>query len=44
MTGAGGSVIFVLASSVRVPLAQLAVSNSVFPGLAAVGQDARHVP
>jgi 3-oxoacyl-[acyl-carrier protein] reductase len=32
----GGSVVFVLASSVRVPLAQLAVSNGLFPGLAGV--------
>ena len=36
ITGAGGSVVVVLASSVRVPLAQLAVSNGVFPGLAGV--------
>ncbi len=32
----GGSVVFVLASSVRVPLAELAVSNGLFPGLAGV--------
>jgi 3-oxoacyl-[acyl-carrier protein] reductase len=36
LTGTGGSVVFVLASSVRVPLAQLAVSNGLFPGLAGV--------
>ena len=36
VTGAGGSVVFVLASSVRVPLAELAVSNGLFPGLAGV--------
>jgi 3-oxoacyl-[acyl-carrier protein] reductase len=36
LTGAGGSVVFVLASSVRVPLAQLAISNGLFPGLAGV--------
>jgi len=36
MTGASGSVVLVLASSVRVPLAQLAVSNGLFPGLAGV--------
>ena len=36
LKGAGGSVVFVLASSVRVPLAQLAVSNGLFPGLAGV--------
>jgi 3-oxoacyl-[acyl-carrier protein] reductase len=34
--GTGGSVVFVLASSVRVPLAELAVSNALFPGLAGV--------
>jgi len=34
--GTGGSVVFVLASSVRVPLAELAVSNGLFPGLAGV--------
>jgi 3-oxoacyl-[acyl-carrier protein] reductase len=34
--GKGGSVVFVLASSVRVPLAELAVSNGLFPGLAGV--------
>ena len=36
VTGTGGSVVFVLASSVRVPLADLAVSNGLFPGLAGV--------
>lgn len=36
MTGSGGSVVFVLASSVRVPLPQLAVSNGIFPALAGV--------
>ena len=36
MPGAGGSVVFVLASSVRVPLAELAVSNGLFPGLAGI--------
>ena len=35
-TGAGGSIVFVLASSVRVPLAELAISNGLFPGLAGV--------
>ena len=34
--GGGGSVAFVLASSVRVPLAELAISNGLFPGLAGV--------
>jgi 3-oxoacyl-[acyl-carrier protein] reductase len=33
-SGTGGSIIFVLASSVRVPLAELAISNGLFPGLA----------
>ena len=36
MTGTGGSIAFVLASSVRVPLAELAISNGLFPGLAGV--------
>ncbi|MGO9506602.1 MAG: SDR family oxidoreductase [Mycobacterium sp.] len=36
LTGTGGSIVFVLASSVRVPLAQLAISNGLFPGLAGV--------
>jgi 3-oxoacyl-[acyl-carrier protein] reductase len=35
-TGRGGSIAFVLASSVRVPLDGLAVSNGLFPGLAGV--------
>ena len=35
-TGTGGSVVFVLASSVRVPLPALAISNGLFPGLAGV--------
>jgi 3-oxoacyl-[acyl-carrier protein] reductase len=34
--GEGGSVVFVLASSVRVPLAELAISNGLFPALAGV--------
>ena len=33
-TGTGGSIAFVLASSVREPLAGLAISNGLFPGLA----------
>jgi len=36
LAGTGGSLVFVLASSVRVPLAELAVSNGLFPGLAGV--------
>ncbi len=36
MTGSGGSIVFVLAASVRAPLPQLAVSNGVFPALAGV--------
>ena len=36
ITGAGASIVFVLASSVRVPLAELAISNGLFPGLAGV--------
>jgi 3-oxoacyl-[acyl-carrier protein] reductase len=36
ITGTGGALVFVLASSVRVPLAGLAVSNGLFPGLAGV--------
>jgi 3-oxoacyl-[acyl-carrier protein] reductase len=35
-TGADGSLIVVLASSVRVPLPELALSNGLFPGLAGV--------
>ena len=34
--GTGGSIVLVLASSVRVPLAELAISNGLFPGLAGV--------
>jgi 3-oxoacyl-[acyl-carrier protein] reductase len=33
-TGTGGSLIFVLGSSVRTPLPELAISNGLFPGLA----------
>jgi 3-oxoacyl-[acyl-carrier protein] reductase len=36
VTGTGGSLVFVLASSVRVPLPELAISNGLFPGLAGV--------
>ena len=36
LAGTGGSVVFVLAASVRVPLAELAISNGLFPGLAGV--------
>jgi 3-oxoacyl-[acyl-carrier protein] reductase len=36
LTGTGGSIVFVLASSVRVPLAELAISNGLFPALAGV--------
>jgi NAD(P)-dependent dehydrogenase (short-subunit alcohol dehydrogenase family) len=36
LAGTGGSVVLVLASSVRVPLAELAVSNGLFPALAGV--------
>ena len=36
VTGAGGSIVFVLASSVRVPLPELAIANGLFPGLAGV--------
>jgi 3-oxoacyl-[acyl-carrier protein] reductase len=36
LSGTGGSIAFVLASSVRVPLAELAISNGLFPGLAGV--------
>jgi 3-oxoacyl-[acyl-carrier protein] reductase len=35
-TGTGGSIVLVLAASVRVPLPQLPVSNGLFPGLAGV--------
>jgi 3-oxoacyl-[acyl-carrier protein] reductase len=34
--GTGGSLVFVLASSVRAPLPDLAISNGLFPGLAGV--------
>ncbi len=34
--GTGGSIVLVLASSVRVPLPELAISNGLFPGLAGV--------
>lgn len=36
ITGTGGSLVLVLASSVRVPLPELAISNGLFPGLAGV--------
>ena len=36
LNGDGASIVFVLASSVRVPLAELAISNGLFPGLAGV--------
>ena len=36
ITGTGRSLVFVLAASVRVPLAQLPISNGLFPGLAGV--------
>ena len=36
VTGTGGSIVFVLAASVRVPLAELAIANGLFPGLAGV--------
>jgi 3-oxoacyl-[acyl-carrier protein] reductase len=36
VTGTGRSLVFVLASSVRVPLRQLPISNGLFPGLAGV--------
>ena len=35
-TGAGGSIVLVLAGSVRAPLARLPISNGLFPGLAGV--------
>ena len=35
-TGTGRSLVFVLAGSVRAPLAQLPISNGLFPGLAGV--------
>ena len=36
IAGTGVSIVFVLASSVRVPLAELAISNGLFAGLAGV--------
>ena len=36
LTGTGGSIVFVLAASVRAPLPELAISNGLFPGLAGV--------
>jgi 3-oxoacyl-[acyl-carrier protein] reductase len=36
LAGQGVSIVFVLASSVRVPLPELAISNGLFPGLAGV--------
>ena len=36
--GTGRSLVFVLASSVRVPLARLPISNGLFPGLAGVAK------
>jgi 3-oxoacyl-[acyl-carrier protein] reductase len=36
LTGTGCCIVVVLASSVRVPLAELAISNGLFPGLAGV--------
>ena len=38
VTGTGRSLVFVLASSVRVPLARLPISNGLFPGLAGVAK------
>jgi len=38
IAGTGRSLVFVLASSVRVPLAQLPISNGLFPGLAGVAK------
>jgi 3-oxoacyl-[acyl-carrier protein] reductase len=38
ITGTGRSLVFVLASSVRVPLARLPISNGLFPGLARVAK------
>jgi 3-oxoacyl-[acyl-carrier protein] reductase len=35
-TGTGGSIVLVLAASVRAPLARLPISNGLFPGLAGV--------
>jgi 3-oxoacyl-[acyl-carrier protein] reductase len=36
LRGTGGSIVFVLAASVRTPLPDLAISNGLFPGLAGV--------
>ncbi|HEY2650944.1 MAG TPA: SDR family oxidoreductase [Solirubrobacteraceae bacterium] len=36
LRGTGGSIVLVLAASVRVPLPQLPISNGLFPGLAGV--------
>jgi NAD(P)-dependent dehydrogenase (short-subunit alcohol dehydrogenase family) len=36
ITGTGASIVVVLALSVRVPLAELAIANGLFPGLAGV--------
>jgi 3-oxoacyl-[acyl-carrier protein] reductase len=36
LSGSGGSLALVLAASVRVPIAQLPISNGLFPGLAGV--------
>ena len=36
VTARGGAIVFVLSSSVRVPIAQLAISNGLRPGLAGV--------
>ncbi len=36
LSGTGGSIVFVLAASVRAPLPGLAISNGLFPGLAGV--------
>ena len=36
ISGTGGSIVLVLAASVRVPLPELAISNGLFPGLAGV--------
>lgn len=38
IAGTGRSLVFVLASSVRVPLARLPISNGLFPGLAGVAK------
>ena len=41
ITGTGGSIVLVLASSVRVPLAELAISNGLFPRPRRRREDAR---